>query len=964
MSRRHNQQQGGINIPGIILDELKDRDYSNDDRFKQSKKRNSTKQLGRKERRKQQRSEKKNKRINRGNDSLDDGIQSNKSLDKTKNIHNHKVKTIVKKTKPQPKEKKKDEELPFSSDDELSAGDFEEFEEGDLDEEELRQLQSLEENESEGDDIESDEIISDNEDQSSADEADVMDQLKRIKEKKTFKKEDITAEETMALLKSKKSKQQKLNAKKIDSETEESYPLPPSERMAMEKDEMDMQYYAKKLKLKKGKKTISAADEFDAIGGLLEGLDFVDNYGASDEEYGDFAFENDKSSGRTTTRDEDKPFSSDDELSEGDFDEFSDGDLDEDEWDQLKELEDDETDESGDETSERSNGNKTKENPYVAPNSTSTDTGSYIPPSLRKHQLQKTRAESSASIEITKKVKSSLNRLSESNITHIIKSLDELFDSYPRQYVIEIITEQLLEMVVQKNKLLDTYILNFAAVSFAIFRLRGLEIGAHFIQSTVELFLNQFKKQKDEFANMESEDAAVLPKESLNIVTLLSYTYDFGFISCKLLYDIIEMLVSEPNVLTTELLLRIVAVSGQQIRGDDPFALKQIMSQLLTNVKLIENPSPRLQFLMSTMTDLKNNRLKPSVLASDFHPIKKVVVSTFKAISSAMEPLQVSLKDIENVDTTGKWWLVGASWRGNMNSALEENTDTNEKIRIKDDFLLEDDLLDDIPDWTQIAKENRMNTDIRRAIFVSIMSAQDCVDAFENIEKLGLKNKQILEAPRVLLNCLLADSKENGYNQYYSLVAMKLCEQHHNLLKSFQFLFWDTIQKYEDKEDSDSEDDMEAEITDENVRLRTIANQGKFFGNLLGQGILKLDIFKHVPLISGLTADGNLFIEVMIYQLFQTIAKRSEITKKKEGKKMYQYKDENMVALINGNVMGETKGTILRGLRWFLNNKLKYENYLDPDQKSKAYLRDTRRIEWALPMFSDLTKQLAEDGDY
>jgi len=37
---------------------------------------------------------------------------------------------------------------------------------------------------------------------------------------------------------------------------------------------------------------------------------------------------------------------------------------------------------------------------------------------------------------------------------------------------------------------------------------------------------------------------------------------------------------------------------------------------------------------------------------------------------------------------------------------------------------------------------------------------------------------------------------------------------------------------------------------------------------------------------------------------------------------------------------------------------------LDPDQKSKAYLRDTRRIEWALPMFSDLTKQLAEDGDY
>ncbi|SMN22635.1 similar to Saccharomyces cerevisiae YLR336C SGD1 Essential nuclear protein, required for biogenesis of the small ribosomal subunit [Maudiozyma saulgeensis] len=972
MSRRHKQQQqGGINIPGIILDELKDRDYSNDDRFNQSKKRSSTKQLGRKERRKQQRSEKKNKRINRGNDSTHEGDQTNKPLKKI--LQNNRVKTPSKKTKILSKDKIKDTELPFSSDDELSAGDFEEFDEDDLDEEEMKQLQSLEGDESGDDFAESDEIISNDEEyyenqsgEDGEDGEDVMDQLKRLKEKKNAQKSDMNAEDTMALLKSKKSNKKKIDAKHVDSETEESYPLPPSERMAMERDEMDMQYYAKKLKLKNGKKRISAQDEFDAIGGLLEGLDFVDNYGASDEEYGDFAFENDKSRAKSNNRNEDKPFSSDDELSEGDFDEFDDGDLDEDEWNQLNELEDEdnESEEDGDEHSERSSGKRTKENPYVAANSVSTDAGAYVPPSLRKNQLQKNRAQSSVSIEITKKVKSGLNRLSESNITHIIKTLDELFDSYPRQYVTEIITEQILEMVVQKNRLLDTHVLNFAAVSFAIFRLRGLEIGAYFIQSTVELFLNQFKKQKEEFLSTKSEDATILPKESLNIITLLSYTYDFGFISCKLLYDIIGLLVSESNVLTTELLLRIVAVSGQQIRGDDPFALKEIMSQLLTNVKQIENPSPRLQFLMSTMTDLKNNRLKPSVLAADFHPIKKVVTSTFKAISSAMEPLQVSLKDIENVDTTGKWWLVGASWRGNMSSALEENTTTGGNSQVKDNFLLEHDLLDDIPDWTQIAKENRMNTDVRRAIFVSIMSAQDYVDAFEKIEKLGLKNKQILESPRVLLNCLLADSKENGYNQYYTLVATKLCEQHHNLLKSFQFLFWDTIQKYEDNDNSDSEDDIEDDITDESVRLRTIANQGKFFGSLLGQGILKLDIFKHVPLISGLTTDGNLFIEVMIYQLFQTIAKRSEVTTKSDGKKIYKYKEDNMVALINSNAVGETKGTILRGLRWFLSNKLKYENYLDPDHKSKAYMRDKRRIKWALPMFSSLTKDIADDEGY
>lgn len=662
--------------------------------------------------------------------------------------------------------------------------------------------------------------------------------------------------------------------------------------------------------------------------------------------------------------DDTKAFSSDDELSEGDFDEFEEGDLDEEEWEQLHELEDDDDDDGSEDGSSRHSKQRPKENPYVAATPIDSEGTAYVPPSLRRKQLQSERAESGVSIEITKKVKSGLNRLSEANITPIIKSLDELFDKYPRQYVTEIITEQLLQMITQRNRLLDTYIMNFSAVAFALFRLRGLEIGAYFIQSTVESFLEHFERQKEEFEKSNDEDATILPKESQNIITLLSYAYEFGFVSCRLLYDIIRLFVSEPNILTTELLLRVVAVSGQQIRGDDPFALKDIMSQLLANVKLINSPSPRLQFLMNTMTDLKNNRLKPSVLATDFHPIKKLITSTFKAVSSAAEPLQVSLTDIQNVDTKGKWWLVGASWRGNMTSAFENEDDKDKDSgNTNDKIILQDDLLDDIPDWTQIAKENRMNTDVRRAIFVSVMSAQDYTDAFEKIEKLGLKNKQILEIPRVLLNCLLADSKENGYNQFYALVGMKLCEQHHNLLKSFQFLFWDTVQKYEDKDDSDSEDEQTDDINDEDVRLRVIANQGRFFGTLLGQGILKFDVFKHVPLISGLTSDGSLFVEVLIYQLFQTISKRSEVVSKKEGRKDYKYKDENMVSLINSNMIGETKNTILKGLAWFIKNKLMYENYLDSDRTSKAFKRDKRRIEWAVPKFESLVKDIINEGD-
>lgn len=43
----------------------------------------------------------------------------------------------------------------------------------------------------------------------------------------------------------------------------------------------------------------------------------------------------------------------------------------------------------------------------------------------------------------------------------------------------------------------------------------------------------------------------------------------------------------------------------------------------------------------------------------------------------------------------------------------------------------------------QLAATQRMNTDVRRAIFCVIMSGEDYLDAFEKILKLGLTGKQV-----------------------------------------------------------------------------------------------------------------------------------------------------------------------------------------------------------------------------
>lgn len=66
------------------------------------------------------------------------------------------------------------------------------------------------------------------------------------------------------------------------------------------------------------------------------------------------------------------------------------------------------------------------------------------------------------------------------------------------------------------------------------------------------------------------------------------------------------------------------------------------------------------------------------------------------------------------------------------------------------------------------AKKHSMNTDVKKAIFNAVISADDCLQAFESINSLGLKKVQEREVVRVLVQCCLT---EKTYNPYYSLLA-------------------------------------------------------------------------------------------------------------------------------------------------------------------------------------------------
>lgn len=242
--------------------------------------------------------------------------------------------------------------------------------------------------------------------------------------------------------------------------------------------------------------------------------------------------------------------------------------------------------------------------------------------------------------------------------------------------------------------------------------------------------------------------------------------------------------------------------------------------------------------MIETINNLKNNRMKTGVAASAMvseHTIrmKKTLGSLNTRDIKASEPLRIGLGDIRDTEKRGKWWLVGASYRDRDASQQNDHTRvhlSSQAVRTHED--VERNEPNDLP---QLAREHRMNTDIRRSIFITIMSASDYRDAHLKLLKLRLKKAQELEIPKVLLHCAGA---ENAYNPFYTLIARLLCGDK-KLKIAFQFSLWDLFKKMGDGDDGDGNEEE-----DEGLGLRAIVNLAKLFGTLIVEGCLSIGILK------------------------------------------------------------------------------------------------------------------------
>uniref|UniRef100_S4RAV6 MI domain-containing protein n=1 Tax=Petromyzon marinus TaxID=7757 RepID=S4RAV6_PETMA len=150
--------------------------------------------------------------------------------------------------------------------------------------------------------------------------------------------------------------------------------------------------------------------------------------------------------------------------------------------------------------------------------------------------------------------------------------------------------------------------------------------------------------------------------------------------------------------------------------------------------------------------------------------------------------LRVSLEQLLSADRVGRWWIVGSSWSGAAPASTGAAAFSAQAGEERPELPVGGEMS---AKMMELARKQRMNTDIRRGIFCVLMTSEDYVDyvdAFEKLVRMGLKEKQEREIVHVLMDCCL---QEKSFNPYYAYLGQKLCQFDRRFKMTFQFSMWD-----------------------------------------------------------------------------------------------------------------------------------------------------------------------------
>lgn len=493
----------------------------------------------------------------------------------------------------------------------------------------------------------------------------------------------------------------------------------------------------------------------------------------------------------------------------------------------------------------------------------------YVPPHMRKKQGQdmnnddedENRVETLRLLQ--RALNNSLNRLSDDTLISVALSLAKLYPSYPTPDVNDKLWTNVLNACVSRpivmSGMVPVYTACLAGVHFQTSD--NVQLGGFLLEQVI----TKLWQELDVIRVRDPSDATgedIASKEACNLMLMLCYLYNFGVAHSLLMYDVVRNLIQHFTEVDVELLLLILSHCGHALRSDDPSALKEIV--LLVQKKALEeqqsgeSQSSRVEYMVSAMTDLKNNKKRRQDQAFGEKTIKlKKLLGRIKSTVAANGTgrssdacLRMTLQDILNVESKGRWWKVGACWVGNQYKHKDEDSDGEEpSMQLAKESTRES---TEEAEILKLASSQRMNTDTRRSIFCIIMGSEDCDDAFEKLVRAGmLKNRTERDTVRVLTECC---GNEKTFNPFYAHLASRICDYQQQCKFTFQLSFWDTFKQFD------------------SLKPRRVANLAKLLFHLVAvHHSLRLNVLKVIDMSPNNMSDtASIFLTIFFSRIFDT----------------------------------------------------------------------------------------------
>ena len=418
--------------------------------------------------------------------------------------------------------------------------------------------------------------------------------------------------------------------------------------------------------------------------------------------------------------------------------------------------------------------------------------------------------------------------MSSSNVGGIAREIEQSFNVSSKNDLNEILFTLYQESLLTNIRAPERLVMEHALLIGILHTNVGIAVGASMLQSTVTKFIDIYNQ------TISEED-----KTLDNMINFILNLYVFKVYKCELLFDLLEKFIERFESKDIELILLLLRQIGFNLRKDDAMKFKEVIISLQQTCRTYSSKyegDSRIKFMMETLMAIKNNNVKKIPNYDSDH--QQFLVKGMKQYLRKTDDnrLKVVLSDLLNSDTRGRWWIVGSAWAGKEGG--KSTPDTSMTAEMGHSYSSE---------LLELARKMRMNTDVRRSIFCTVMSAEDYIDGFEKLLKLSIKSQKEREMAFVLLDCCLQEKK---FNPYYSELMIKLANFDRKYRMACQYSIWDRVK----------------EIA--SLQKFQVNNLANFSFRMISSGALTLTSLKVIE-FADLNKHNAAFLKIVIRKLLQ-----------------------------------------------------------------------------------------------